>query len=114
MDTLLALSGDPREVEVAHNIASLPMRLESLGLGSAQRMAPAAYWASWADALHMIDQRLFVVAANVAHKLTVEKELGGCLEELRNAAAQLDRDGFIGKPQRHDLRTGIRLGAIWC
>ena len=27
MDTLLALSGNPQEVEVAHNIASLPMRL---------------------------------------------------------------------------------------
>ena len=48
MDTLLALSGDPQEVEVAHNIASLPMRLGGLGLRRAQRMAPAAYWASWA------------------------------------------------------------------
>ena len=111
MDTLLALSGNPQEVEVAHNIASLPMRLGGLGLRSAQRMAPAAYWASWADALHMIDQRLPVVAANVAHKLTVEEELGGCLEELRNAAAHLDRDGFIGRPQWHDLRMGIRPGA---
>ena len=59
----------------------------------------------------MIDQRLPVVAANVAHKLTVEEELGGCLEKLRNAAAHLDRDGFIGRPQWHDLRTGIRPGA---
>ena len=48
MDTLLALSGDPQEVELAHNIASLPMRLVGLGLRRAQRMAPAAYWASWA------------------------------------------------------------------
>ena len=59
----------------------------------------------------MIDQRLLVVAANVAHKLTVEEELGGCLDELRNAAAHLDRDGFIGRPHWHDLRTGIRPGA---
>ena len=44
----------------------------------------------------MIDHRLPVVAANVAHKLTVE-----CL----------DRDGFIGRPHWHDLRTGIRPGA---
>ena len=43
-------------------------------------MAPAAHWASWADALHMIDQKLPVVVANVAHKLTVEEELGGCLK----------------------------------
>ena len=113
MDTLLALSGDPQEVEVAHNIASLPMRLGGLGLRSVQRMAPAAYWASWADALHMTDQRLPVVAASVAHKLTVGEELGGCLEELRNAIAHLDRDGFIGRPHWHDLRTGIRPGATY-
>ena len=72
MDTLLALFGNPQEVEVAHNILADVV-------GSAQRMAPAAYWASWADALHMIDQRLPVVVVNVAHKLTVEEELGGCL-----------------------------------
>ena len=96
---------------MAHNIASLPMRLGGLGLRSAQRMALAAYSASWADALHMIDQRLPVVAANVDHKLTVEEEWGGCLEELRNAAAHLDIDGFIGRPHWHDLRTGIRPGA---
>ena len=113
MDTLLALSGDPQEVEVAHNIASLPMRLGSLGLRSTQIMAPAAYWASWANALYMIDQRLPVVAASVAHKLTVEEELGGCLEKLRNAAAHLDRDSFIGRPHWHDLRTGIRPGAAY-
>ena len=107
---MLALSGKPQEVEVAHNIASLLMRLGGLGLRSAQRMAPAVYWAS-GDALHMIDQRLPVVAANVAHKFTVEEELGDCLEDLRNAVAHLDKDGFIRRPQWHDLRTGIRPGA---
>ena len=64
-------------------------------------MAPATYWSSWADALHMIDQRLPEVAATVIHKLTAEENPGGCFQELRDATAQLDREGFIGRPQWH-------------
>ena len=53
MDNLLGgLPGEVHEQEVARNIASLPMRMGGLGIRSAQRMAPGAYWASWADALH--------------------------------------------------------------
>ena len=41
---------------------SLPMRLGGLGLLSAERMRPAAFWASWADALPMytLDRSGFV------------------------------------------------------
>ena len=41
----------------SHQLATLPMRMGGLGLRSAVRCAPAAYWASWADALHMISER---------------------------------------------------------
>ena len=41
-----------------HNIASLPMHMGGLGLRRALKMAPAACWASWADVLHMIHQRV--------------------------------------------------------
>ena len=70
MDRLLALPGDPHEQEVALNLASLPMGMGGLGLRRALRMVPATYWSSWADALHMIDQRLPEVAATVVRKLT--------------------------------------------
>ena len=112
MDRLLALPGDPHEQEVALNLASLPMRMGGLGLRRALRMAPATYWSSWADALHMIDQRLPEVAATVIRKLTAEEDPGGCFQELRDATAQLDREGFIGRPHWHELRTGIRPRAI--
>ena len=41
-----------------------------LGLRSASRKAPAAFWASWADALHMIDQRLPRVSRTIVGQLT--------------------------------------------
>ena len=50
---ILKLSPDHRVEEVA----SLPPRHGGLGLRSAQRIHPAAHWASWADALAMIQQR---------------------------------------------------------
>ena len=58
MKSLLGgLPGEPQEKEDACRLATLPMRMGGLGLRSATRMAPAAYWASWADALHMVQAR---------------------------------------------------------
>ena len=112
MDRLLALPGDPHEQEVGLNLASLPMRIRGLGLRRVLRMAPATYSSSWGDALHMIDQRLPEVAASVIRKLTAEEDPGGCFQELRDATAQLDREGFIGRPHWHQLRTGIRAKIV--
>ena len=85
MSKLLALPRDRQDQEVAHNIASLPMRMGGLGLRRALRMAPAAYWASWVDALHVIHQRLPVVADRVVHKLSGREDAAGCLSELRRS-----------------------------
>ena len=65
METLSrgGLTGDEQK-HVAQRIATLPMRLGGLGLRSASRMSHAAYWASWADSLQMIAQRLPTVAAD--------------------------------------------------
>ena len=109
MDNLLGgLPGEVHEQEVARNIASLPMRMGGLGIRSAQRMAPGAYWASWADALHMIDQRLPTVADRVVNTLRADEEPRGCLGELRNAAGVLDRHGFVGRPSWNSIRSGVR------
>ena len=53
------LDGLPAGDEVAEiqELATLPMRMGGLGLRSAVRCAPAAYWASWADALGDLDKR---------------------------------------------------------
>ena len=107
MCILVGISGEQQEVAAALNIASLPMRMGGLGLRRAMRMAPAAYWASWADALQMVDQRLPEVANRVVNKLA-DEEPAGCLGQLRGAASQLDRRGFVGRPDWHALRSGAR------
>ena len=64
-------------------------------------MAPAASWSSWADALHMFQDRLPAVAQSVSDQL----ESGS----LQDAAEALDRSGFVGRPSREQLRAGVRL-----
>ena len=69
---------------------------------SAARMAPAACWASWADALPMVHERLPGVAENAVIALEGDDELEGCLGELRIVAVGLDRQGFVGRLQWGD------------
>ena len=89
-------------------IASMPMRLGGLGLTSADRMAHAAYWASWADALHMIAGRLPEVANRLVDELNEGEDLEGCLAEVSAAADRLDSQGFVGRPSWADLKEGVR------
>ena len=84
------------------------MRLGGLGLRSAVRMAPAAFWASWADALHMLHERLPQLAVTTVERLDGEHDVGGCLMELRRAADGLDRQGFVGRPSWVELQSGGR------
>ena len=102
------LGGIPQEDEEARQRATLPMRMGGLGLRSAARCAPAAFWASWADSLEMIRDRTPEVAELVEHRLTAEDPQNGCLEELRAAAAHLDRQGFWWRPSWTELREGKR------
>ena len=103
------LDGLPQGNAVAQQLAALPMRMGGLGLRSAARCAPAAYWASWADALHMIRQRTPRVAAMVLRSLSQEEEpLGGCLAELHAATGQLDREGFWWRPSWAEVFEGKR------
>ena len=104
MEVLLGgLPGDDQAKDAGVKLATLPMRLGGLGLRSAQRVAPDAFWASWADALHMIHERLPAVARTITHKLNNEVEGDGCLGELKSATALLDH---------HGLRWKTRVGAV--
>ena len=75
---------------------------------AAVRMAPAAYWASWADALPMLQERLPVIAQNAVNVLDGDANVDGCLGGVRQAAAGLDREGFIGRPQWGALQMGAK------
>ena len=94
--------------EEAHRLATLPTRLGGLGLRSAARCVSAAFWVFWADSLQMIRQRTPDVAITVEHSLVNENPKDGCLEELRAAAAELDRQGFSWRPSWVDLREDKR------
>ena len=102
---LSGLTEDTDQNDTAWHIASLPMRLGGLGLRSAKRISPGAYWASWADALHMIQQRLPPVAEHVVGSLS-EHAAEDCLRELQEAASELDRDGFVNRLSWSALQGG--------
>ena len=86
---------------------SVPWKwMGGLGLRSALRMAPAAFWASWADALPMLQQRLPELTRQVLHVL--EGPAFGCLGELREATERLDRCGFVDRPDWEALRRGLQ------
>ena len=56
-------------VGLIRDSVSLPLSLGGLGLRSATRSIVGAYWASWADALHMIHKRHRSVAEEVVRNL---------------------------------------------
>ena len=79
------------------------------GLTSVVRGADAACWASWADAIQMIDLRNPVVTDMVVATVTQEAPPAGpCLAELRGATDRLHREGFWWRPSWRSLREGQR------
>ena len=109
MESLLeGLPGDARQQEVATQIASLPMRMGGLGIRSASRMAPSAFWASWADALPMLQDRLSSISNQIADVLD-GAQAPGCLGELQTTTQVLDRNGFVSHPGWRALQGGTRL-----
>ena len=94
---------DVSQQRVAGQLATLPMRIGGL----AARIAPAAYWASWGVALHMIPRRLSQIANSFIQQVE-NGEAVGCVGELQNACRTLDRSGFVGRPTWAELKSGAR------
>ena len=107
-EILGGLPGDEVQKGRAKEIATMPMRLGGLGLRSAARMAPAEFWAFWADALPMISKRLPEVTNKVTVELTNGQNLDGCVHELVVASEQLDRHRFVDQPSWAELQRGAR------
>ena len=51
--------------EVVKDIITMPFSIGGMGLHSAHRSSPSAYWASWADSLPMIRERHPEVARTI-------------------------------------------------
>ena len=86
---------------------TLPVALGGLGLRSARRTSRAAYWASWADCLQMIQERQPEFAAQVVRSLE-----GGVDTPALHAAAScaIELTGVMGfaPPSWSDLALGAR------
>ena len=108
MHTLLGrLTGTPEQKTRANMIALLPSRLGGHGLRSALRLSSGAFWASWADALQMVADRLSTVADQILRSLETDAPTG-CLGELQEAARTLDSHSFVDRPTWEQLKFGAR------
>ena len=108
---LLGGRGHVRDADWEHarKVAMLPASLGGLGLLAAERLAPAAYWASWADALPVLQQRRPDAAARCVQGQEVEAGAEGAAPCLRAAAAagqRLDREGWEERPTWRGLVGG--------
>ena len=102
-ELLGTLPGTASDLLTASTIATLPMRLGGLGLRSAARTAPAAYWGSWADALKQIADRSPMAVSKMQEQLESEVPQGQSIQELINAKALLQREGFLRMPSWREL-----------
>ena len=110
--TLCALLGEPpadghSPDAHARQLAFLPASLGGLGLVASARIAPAAYWASWADSLPCLAQR----QPAAAHRCLAELQRGSdaaapCLCEAAAASTELDAAGWTQRPPWDALLHG--------
>ena len=97
------------KLRVRH-VASLPGHLGGLGLRSAVRIAPAAHFAAWADALEIILSRCPVVGQKILSSLEAEQgtfAAAACMVEARAARRLLVDEGFEG-PSWSEFSRGKR------
>jgi len=96
------------EDALAKQVATLPGRLGGLGLRSAERSAPAAYWASWVDALSVIQTKAPDVAATVLHDLESSAGTAPCLQEANAGLELLRSQGAADLPTWAEASQGVR------
>jgi hypothetical protein len=90
-------------------VASMPIRLGGLGLRSAERTSPGAYWAAWADVLPMVQQRHPEVSDRLVGDLGLgDLAMSPSLREATQAGRLLDRHGMQERPSWRDLQGGAR------
>ncbi|CAK0793570.1 unnamed protein product, partial [Prorocentrum cordatum] len=94
----------------ARQRCQLPLCMGGLGLRSASRTAPAAWWASWADCAQMLRERCPELTNQICAALS-ELDRGplpaapGCLQQASRAKEHLSAHGFAA-PNWHDLAQG--------
>ncbi len=108
------------ETEQSHEISRdlwvrqvrLPFRFGGCGLRSSLRTAPAAHWASWADALPVLRVRFPSIteaacrAMDAASNAESIARLPQSLGDAVAAGRGLDEAGFRSRPSWHELSRG--------
>ena len=130
------LPSDACQQEVTQ-IVSLPMRMEGLGIRSTSRMAPSAFWASWADALPMLQDRPPSISNQIADVLNGHRRLAAwenfkpshkCSIATVSSAVQSGAHGggstsspstrseqyFASSASEHHFRETVALAQIMC
>ena len=93
--------------ELAEQVASLPGRLGGLGLRSAARTAPAAFWSSWVNALPVIQDKAPEVARAILAEFTCnEPTTVPCLREANDCLVQLEAAGATDLPTWPEAADG--------
>ena len=109
LDIFAAEGVSDHERRTGQRIAQLPARMGGLGVRSTARTAPAAYWASWADALEMIKARNPDLTERILQRLEGgTSPADGCLHELSSCVELLRADGFDAMPGWQELAAGAR------
>ena len=94
--------------------AKLPMRLGGCGLRDSARVAPAAYWASWADTLPVLIARYPDIGARMVAQLmramadADDASTVLCLCEAELAGWRCELAGWRSRPTWLDLAAGTR------
>ena len=89
--------------------SALPGRLGGTGLRSAARTSPAAYWASWADALPVLRARSPTSSNGILDALARGRTEGAaCLREATACRQTLVDEGFDDCPTWRQLWDGMR------
>ena len=93
--------------------ARLPHRLAGCGLRDSLRTSPAAYWASWADTLSVLQGRFPAIAGRITATLTglangAIHNAPTALVEAEEAGQRCDAAGWADRPGWDSLAAGLR------
>ena len=95
-------------MEKAKHIAFLPIVHGGLGLRSMSLIAPAAYWAAWADILPIIAESRPALAQQVLAELENPQAQVHCVAQGRQASEAIPVEHFRFKPDWRRIVAGER------
>ena len=96
------------EADGERKLATLPASRGGLGLASAVRTAPAAYWAAWADALPVLGERAPALAEACVRQLEGRDAETTCLRSAAVARNLLQAEGWQECPSWRAIADGAR------